>query len=410
MLAVVVFGPSGPVGSRVAAWYAGWRDALASLPGDGDEGAGATAEATEVLFDSGEHPDTALSLMVRVESGLFTQAGGLVVLDYATVLAVDLASRTVRATGREGDGPGEFKWPATARLARMPSGFAIWDGGSHRVNRYSPDGEFLEASTLSAAMEGFKQGMREPAAGLGQFADRLAALATSANPPTLLGGFGDGALLFLRSQGQVNPPGGRSRRRASLFERLPNDSVRMTLEFPGHEIHATVRPNSSSSGPIVFGHRTLVALAGDGIVFADTESDEIVVRARDGGELWAFPMPGERVAVTQAQVEANQGGDQRRLPPEIRARFRGRGEPRPHNPVAPPVDAVMTDMGGRVWVREYVLPGAETQRWTVWERGGKAFAIGLPVDDKLLDARGDRILVRVRDPDRDRVEVRRIAH
>lgn len=388
----------------------GWRAALESL-GEAAPGAQApeTSLATDVLFDSALHPDSAVSHMARVQHGLFVGADRIVVLDDATVLVVNTTTQAFRTMGGEGEGPGEFSMPWQAGLVATPDGFATWAGARYRLARYSPDGELAEESSLRA--DSFRQVLREPDGEFGQVAGQVAQLLLMASPPELLGVLADGAPVFWRSDTRGVGPEGLSRNTGAVFEYLPNDSLDVMFEFPTAEIH-TVRPRPGRNSPqrVLFGHDTHVAMTSTGVVVADTQAEEIVVRARDGGVLWTIPMPGERVVVTREQVEAKAAGSSPEIPASLRASFGRRGAPAPHNPVAPPIDAVMTDRDGRVWVRDYVLPGAGTQRWTTWERGENVFAVELAVGEMLLDAQGDRVMVRLRDFERDRVQVRRIAY
>lgn len=311
-----------------------------------------------------------------------------------------MATGSVRTAGGAGAGPGEFS--RAPQLAKTPDGFAAWDRGLHRLTRFSVAGEFVDAvdaATLSAAQ--FAQASGRPN-------NRMAPLLAATNPPVLLGVFSDGALLF-RIRDRLGAPEGVGRERAALLEFLPAGGVRRLFDLPGAEVHASRAPGRSSSASVVFGHDTHVALAGDRIVVADTESEEVELRSRDGTVARSFPMPGQRRAVADEQVEAKVAAALDEIPAEIRTRFPGMEAPRPHNAATPPVDAVMADRGGRIWARDYVLPGAEVQRWTAWEHGQNAFAIELPAHERLLDADADRILVRIREQDGDRVQVRRLV-
>lgn len=354
----------------------------------------------DVLFDSREHPDPALARLAEVERGLLAGPNEVILADAATIVAVNIATGSVRTTGGAGEGPGDFA--RTPDLAKTPDGFAAWDRGMHRLTRFSVAGELVNVATLPAAQ--FAQASGQPN-------DRLAPLLAVANPPVLLGVFSDGAMLF-RLRDRLGAPEGIGRGRVALLEVSQTGEVRKLFDVPGAEVQASRTPGRSSSGSVVFGHNTHMALAGDHIVVADTESEEVELRSRDGAVVRSFPMPGERRAVTEEQVEAKVAAAREareEIPAEIRARFPGLEAPRPHNSVAPPVDAVMADRGGRIWTRDYVMPGAEVQRWTVWEPGRNAFEVELSAGERLLDADADRILVRIRKQAGDRVQVRRLV-
>ena len=54
------------------------------------------------------------------------------------------------------------------------------------------------------------------------------------------------------------------------------------------------------------------------------------------------------------------------------------------------------DSGGRLWVRHYVMPGDNRERWTVWHDQSEKFLVETPANEQLLDARGDLVLLRAR--------------
>lgn len=397
---LLVFGLSRVVRERPATWRADGHQArtVRELDGDGSqEQALVTGAAMDVLFDSREHPDPALAQLAEVERGLLAGPNEVIVADAATIVAVNIATGSVRTAGGAGEGPGDFS--RTPDLAKTPDGFAAWDRGMHRLTRFSVAGELVNVATLPAAQ--FAQASGQPN-------DRLAPLLAAANPPVLLGVFSDGALVFVRDR--LGVPEGIGRGRVALLEVSQAGEVRQLFDVPGAEVQTSRAPGRSSSGAVVFGHNTHVAFVGDRIVIADTQSEEVELRSRDGTVVRSFPMPGERRAVTEEQVEAKVAAAREareEIPAEIRARFPGLEAPRPHNSVAPPVDAVMADHGGRIWARDYMMPGAEVQRWTVWEPGRNTFEVELSAGERLLDADADRILVRIREQDGDRVQVRR---
>ena len=69
-----------------------------------------------------------------------------------------------------------------------------------------------------------------------------------------------------------------------------------------------------------------------------------------------------------------------------------------HNEIAPAIDRMRFDGDGRLWMRHYVMPGANTKTWTVWDwdGGSTTFSVGMPASESLLDVRGRLVLLRVR--------------
>ena len=67
----------------------------------------------------------------------------------------------------------------------------------------------------------------------------------------------------------------------------------------------------------------------------------------------------------------------------------------PQNEMAPAIDSVLTDFDERLWVRDYRFPDQDSVTWRVWdiERAKPLFTARLDAGDRLLDARGDLVLV-----------------
>jgi hypothetical protein len=64
------------------------------------------------------------------------------------ILVFDRDLRLVRRIGREGEGPGEMKWPCAVRMA--PDGsLAVQDPDNHRVSYFSTTGTFLRSERFS---------------------------------------------------------------------------------------------------------------------------------------------------------------------------------------------------------------------------------------------------------------------
>lgn len=57
-----------------------------------------------------------------------------------------------------------------------------------------------------------------------------------------------------------------------------------------------------------------------------------------------------------------------------------------------------------------MMPGDDTKRWTVWEDGRKSFSLELGASERWLDARGNLVLLRVRNSlGEDRAVVRELV-
>lgn len=268
--------------------------------------------STPPLFDSGEHPNTAVSVLGSLSRALFLSEERIVLLDGTTLLFINPRTGELWIAGGEGGGPGEF----------------VVDGG----------------------------------------------------PPIGGGGSDLG-----------RPPG-------YVVEASPQGDLRTIVEYRGHE-----------TGDILFAHGTHLAIQDERIVVADTESEHIRIVDRSGTIVARIPMPGERVRVTDEVLETVRADAQARavrshergleLYAELGLSTRGiefRERDYRHNEVAPPIEAVRLDRDGRLWVRHYVLPADEVERWTVYDGEREAFALELPMGETWMDARGNHILLRIR--------------
>jgi len=68
----------------------------------------------------------------------------------------------------------------------------------------------------------------------------------------------------------------------------------------------------------------------------------------------------------------------------------------PVNEMAPPIDSVCVDFDDRRWMRDYHFSDRDSETWRAWdlEPATALFRIRLGADQRLLDARGDVVLLR----------------
>jgi len=163
-----------------------------------------------------------------------------------------------------------------------------------------------------------------------------------------------------------------------------------------------------NSGGVVFGHQTLHAATEDHFVIAETDREAILVFDWSGKETIRIPMPP---AVRPSTVQARMAREKTAAAPmEIAEAARKSGrrmgniddvspiamEGWAENEVAPPIDALLTDFDDRLWVRDYRFADQDSVTWRVWdiERGRPLFWTRLAANERLLDARGDSVLLR----------------
>lgn len=333
------------------------------------------------LFDSGEHPDSVVATLGFLSHGAFLGDRRVALLDDQKLLLIDFNGQNVWTAGGGGDGPGEFRAPGGG-LGWFPKGnkIVVWDPLQQRVSVFSDTGELMNNERVEAST--------------GDLETVLALFSA-------VGIFSDGGLVTIDYPRGVPdsrdiPDGYRQAERIVAISRR---GVSTVVDMRGDE------PST-----VLFGARSFVAVTKDRVMVADTEADAIEAYTRAGELLFAIPMPGERVPVRRQHVEAAlaeaRARNERRA--ERRARLVGRAglsaqrmedsevEFR-HRDESPPIDAMRADGEGRLWVRWYLMPGDELQRWGVWDGRDELFRVEIPKGMEFMDARGDLILLRVED-------------
>ena len=333
------------------------------------------------VFDSGEHPEEAVAVLGSLFHAAFLGDRRVVLLDDQILLFVDLQTRKLWTAGGDGDGPGEFRAPGGG-LSWFPNGdrIAVWDPLQQRISVFSDTGELVRNERVDVSP--------------GELETLLALF-------NAVGMFSDGGLAITDYPGGVPdsrdvPDGYRQMERTVAISR---EGVSTIVELQGDE------PRT-----VLFGAQSFVAVTKDRVMVADTEADAIYAYSRAGELLFAIPMPGQRVPVRGQHLEAavNEAQMQNERRAERRARLIGRAgfsaqrmaddetEFR-HRDESPPIDAMRVDGEGRLWVRWYVMPGDEIQRWGVWDQTDELFRVEMPTGMEFMDARGDLILLRVED-------------
>ena len=355
-------------------------DALTSLP------VPALTLANGVLFASGSHPDPAVHELGALGGALFTDEEWIVMVDRLSMslLFIHLQTGEVRSRGGNGQGPGEFYGLAPA-LGRGPDGPVARDTNQKRATFYSPTGDLLGTEDIGTGLK-------------------------HAGSETFLGALdldSGRALAFrLSSEPAQEPDGAVVRRHAYLSIQVPDsDVVSQVREIPTTETLIVRNPPSFpyAEKAVLFGSRTYWTKVGSHIVVADTDAGEIVTYDRAGVAVATMPMPGERFEVSEAQVEEE---TEKLKTQDLLVQNMNRQAGLPHSEVfdnyvssaeAPPIDDILADWLGRLWVRRHVMPGDTLQHWTVWADNEHVFSVELPTNVVLVDALGRLVLLRIED-------------
>lgn len=332
------------------------------------------------VFDSGEHGDPVVSELGELSRGLILDDDRVVLLDGRNLLFINPGTGELRTVGGRGGGPGEFE--GTGRelaMFRAEDGLTVWDlNNDFRLTFLSDTGEIVGTRRVNLSPADFDH----PVVSIAR----------------LYGVFDDGSLAFVDGLSYTDAAADGARLPEYLVEVGEGGQRRRIVEFPGVQTSINL-----------FRHSTLLSVAGDKVAVADTESDEIRVVDRDGTFISRYSMPGERVTVSErhlatsldeARARDRRGHEDmaRRLEAMGRSTesFTLRARDYRHNEVAPPIDRIRFDAGGRLWVRHYVMPGDDRERWTVLDDQAEAFLVETLPSEQLLDALGDLVLLRAR--------------
>ena len=344
------------------------------------------------IFDSGEHSNVAVSVIGSLSRGMIVHDERIVLLDGRTLLFINPWTGELWTAGGQGEGPGEFAGSGLElSLFRGQDELRVWDpNNDRRLTIFSDTGELQDTRRVNLSGVAFRHWT---ASMMGVFPDGSFAFIDREPPPII--GASDGRQRTLGYVVEVNEEGKR----------------RVIAEFL-----------DSEGGSVLFRYRTVISFDGDRVSLADTESDEIRIIDRSGRTVSRIPMPGQRVRVSSAQLDRAEAQVRLRRGHEATLRqleamgwpttenVQSRERDYLHNEVAPSVDRTQFDADKRLWIKHYVMPGDETTRWTVWGSEQHVFSLEMPAGYSLLDARGDLVLLRVRDSlGVDRAEIRRLV-
>lgn len=370
------------------------------------------------IFTSAGHPDGRLSEIGRLGTAMFLEPGRFVFVDTRALhllVFVDIGTGEAVPAGREGDGPEEFR-SATLVSRNGDGAVFVWDSRRERLSLVGAvDGkgvvtqpEYDRSLLKSGGLSVFGGGSRPVAA----YADGT--LIVRENPsPT-------GALVGIPRR---DP--GPYRDTVAYNLAAPGVEKRLLIALPGTEMFSSVsRGGVQSTGPRIFGHELLQRQVGQHLAVARTDPGSVLVFDRSGAVVAEIPLPpGKRATESQIEAERDRriASNQRLMAgmAEMRARVRpesvggdrasdgsdDRLRDLSANEITPAIDRMLGDLDGRLWLRLFdpadgdIDPGSVSEQWLVWDISAPRllFTVTLPNGEGLLDAAGDRVLVRTSD-------------
>lgn len=350
--------------------------AIVENPGGAVEAADRWRVDPEPLVDVGVVEGAEAYQLSDVTDAALLSDGRIAVANGGTqeVRYYDPEGRHLRSVGGEGGGPGEFQGLSTLdRLAG--DSLLAYDFRQGRASLLGPDGEFVESHSFEGLTFSSLRG-------------RLA------NDTLLL----QSAMVF--GSGGVTPRDGTYQDSVVLLAADRRGTAVDTFRrFLGPEYYMQTSGRGFRVGTLPLGRRTVVAV-GDDRVYAGY-SGRYEVRAFDPrGEpvrivrlaAPARPVTEEVVErVVDERLEGIEDEDRRR---EMRSMY----EKMPAPEALPAFEAMAVDEAGRLWVKDFSLPGEAESQWTVFGREGRVVATAvLPSRFTPYEIGEDRVLGRWRD-------------
>lgn len=299
-------------------------------------------------------PEYQLSMVrgaVRLSDGRIVIAHG----DAKELRYYDSSGRFLKAAGRSGGGPGEFKGIEAVYPYRGDS-VAVWDPDSRRISIFGPDGAFGRAKTI-------------------QEIDALSVY--------LRGVFADGSLLLEPTAPLADLVAARNgeQRDSVRYLRYTAD-VRLadTLGARADRERMNVRTgNLISQESILFGRDSYAVSGGDRAYLGQNDSYRIDLVSPSGAPVMSIRRSGELRRVTGEHLSRVRAAadEQRQRNSEQLAKMAGGAAPAqpkgeiPNRETIPAFDKLVPDDAGNLWVRDYMITSDDQPRWSVFDPKGR---------------------------------------
>jgi hypothetical protein len=308
--------------------------------------------------------------MFQVRDALRLADGTIVVADGGSreIRFYDPAGTHVRSVGGEGEGPGEYRIPGLLARYRTDS-LIVWDGNLDRGTVLALDG------TLARTFDG--HGIGTPFYYVYDV-------------------FGDGALLGRMDQG-VDPDTldlGLQRFNATYFRMDPTGRVDTIGVLFGNEELVYVSDRGTAMTGMGFGRRAVHATTGDLLHYGSSDTWEIRTYTSGGEPRRITRRLDGNVPVTQALIDAHKEASLARYtnPATLRS-MEARFAATPWPETLPAYSDLKVDAQGNLWVADYLAPGEEQPRWTVFDAEGRMLGtIKTPIGFTIHDIGSDYLL------------------
>lgn len=320
------------------------------------------ARLGDTVLQGADEPDDPRDDLYEVVGGVTDAAGRVLIANSGGLLLLFDSSGGLEATGGgTGDGPGEFR--SIGWMQRQAGDtVAVYDA------RRSSLSMFLFTDSLRFLRREF-----------GGISDA---------PAQLIGRFARGTVLGSQRVGMANP-GPTVRGPTGVLHLRGDGSADTLFVVPGSEY---VVLDGVLLTPL-FGREPLFAVGSAAFYYADSEHHRIERRRMDGGVELTIRKPQSVRSVLPADREAIE-----RPPyPEVEV-----------HTTFPALEALLLDLAGNLWAREYPRPTDSEATWNVYDPQGLPLGIvRIPARMKILEIGSDYVVGVIRDDlDVERLEVR----
>ena len=343
------------------------------------------------LYHSSTASDERVSLIGRLSTARLLSPDRFVFNDLSLnwLVFVNTSDGGVVTAGREGEGPHEFKLPFLVGRSE-DGGVVVWDAVHRRIALVNADGTFAEPPVYERSALA-----HIPTRVVARYADGTVAIADAAFPIGLPG---------------EQPAPGPFRNTVQYQTLAPNEPARSLAQYLDSEMYYEKQESRGRSRSIIFAHRLYDAQVGQHLAVAQTDLGIVHVLDLSGATVAEVPLP-PGIVMSEDRIEAVREGIEERATAGARRRSQsgvpevlsGSAEPflfrdLPANNVAPAINHMKGDLDGRLWLRIF-RPDEEAEYWQVWDIDGPnlEFTLTLPEGEELMDAAGDRVLLRTRD-------------
>ncbi len=330
-----------------------------------------TVPDTSLVIEIGGATDDTTQQLFHVEGAHVLSDGRIVVANRGSHELRYYGANGVflKASGREGDGPGEFRYLSWTIRCGSDSVVA-YDIAHRAATVFDPAGVFVRSFEFQAP-DG------QPIYG----------------PPSCW----DGTFSVLAWAARTGrPPPGYHRPEQPIFATDRNGNrLGFVDTIPGTERWGHDR----GSQPALFGRTPVHTVGPGGVVVGSADAPEIRVHALPGPLVRVIRWAGTRRAVTAGHIARARDSALAAARSENARRRSERQFAEAVFPDSfPPYDRALVDAGGRIWLRDYRVPGDTTTTWTVFgDDGGAIERVTLPTGLWLFEVGADYLIGRWKD-------------